>query len=72
MPLGGSPKVSSPPPLRPIVKQVDVSQGRRAGVDERRRLRGRSRIGTVLAGRGQLQPAAVSRPVLKQRLGATN
>ncbi len=69
MPLGGSPKVSRPPPLPPPVKQVDVSQGRRAGEDESRRLRGRrGRRGTVLAGRSQLQPATV----LKQRLGATN
>lgn len=71
MPLGGSPKVSKPPALVPSVKQVDVSQGRKAGEAERKRLLGRrGRRGAVFAGRRQLAPANVATAGLKTKLGA--
>lgn len=72
MPLSGSPSSPKPPAIIPPVKQVDVSKGRRAGEAERRRVRGgRGRAGTILAGRRQLAPAAVSGAALRQRLGGT-
>lgn len=71
MPLGGSPKVSKPPPLPPPVKQVDVGAGRRAGEAERKRLQGRrGRRGAIFAGRRQLGPANVATAALKTKLGA--
>ncbi len=69
MPLGGSPKVSKPPPLPPPIKRVDVSAGRRAGEAERKRLRGRGgRRGAIFAGRRQLAPATVATAGLKTNL----